>query len=406
MSSAAPTLLDRAVLANPYPTYARLREAGPLHYVEELLQSYVVLRHEDIGPILKNPTLFSSRGMDTNERRIRVGEETRALLRTDKNLIAADPPLHTQLRALVGRAFTPRRVAELEPHIRALTGELLDALLRTDEVELVEGLAAPLPVTVIAELLGVEPERRRDFKRWSDDTLKTSALSVVNADPARLEESIRAMHDYLAQAIEERRRAPREDLISALIQAGGADDFLTAQDLIAFVRLLLVAGNETTTNLIGNGVVAFLRHPGEWERLVAQPELVTPAVEEMLRYDSPAQGVFRLTTQEVDVAGRTLPAGTRVMALFGSANRDPRKYADPERFDITRETQGSYSFGHGVHFCLGAPLARLEARVAFEELSRRVRRFTFAPGQEETLDWGGNLVLRGPKSLRLRVERR
>jgi cytochrome P450 len=402
---APPSKLTPEMKRNPYPFYASLREAAPVQEVPALMGCQVISRHEHIGPVLKNTAVFSSTimaagGLFPEE----MGEEVLRYFRSENSLIASDPPLHTRIRALVSRAFTPRRIADLEPRIREIASGLIDALLPREDFDFVSALAEPLPVIVISEMLGIEPERRRDFKRWSDNVIKTAALGLGTPDLKSIAANLREFSEYMEAAIERRRREPGDDLISALVQA--SEGLLDPEDVTSFTRLLLVAGNETTTNLLGNGMVALLRNPSEWERLVQDASLVPNAVEEMLRYDSPAQAILRVTTQDTEVAGHPLPRGSRVMLLLGAANRDPRRYPDPDRFDVTRDTQGHVAFGHGVHFCLGAPLARLEVKVVLEELLRRVRRLSFAPGQEDTIDWGGNFILRGPRKLRLRAERR
>jgi cytochrome P450 len=407
MKPLAPQLTPQVTL-DPYPFYASLREAGPVQFVESLMRGcYVLTRHEDITSVLKNPALFSSKLMAPGAMMPKeLGEDVLRYFQVENNLLTSTPPLHTRLRTLVSRAFTPRRVAELEPRIRELSGELIDAMLVREEFDLIPELAAPLPVIVIAEMLGVEPERRLDFKRWSDDVLLAINPPGTREDLMRLRESILAFHAYLEAAVERRRREPRPDLISALIEASEAEGgFLSTLDIIGFTRLLLVAGNETTTNLIGNGMVALLRHPSEWERLAADPSLMPNAVEEMLRYDSPAQALIRVVLEDTEIAGQPVPKGARVLLLLGASNRDPRRFPEPDRFDVTREAQGHVSFGHGIHFCLGAPLARLEAKMVFEELFRRVRRVSFAPGQEETIPWNQAFLIRGPKRLRLKAER-
>jgi cytochrome P450 len=396
------------MVANPYPFYASLRETGPIQFVETLMQGcYVVTRCEDIAPVLKNPALFSSKMMASDVLLPRgLGEDVLRLFQLENSLLSSDPPLHTRLRTLVSRAFTPRRVTELEPHIREISRELLDTMLAREEFDLVADLAAPLPVIVIAEMIGVEPERRLDFKRWSDDIVQATSLLNMGKDLPRIRNSILEFQMYLEAAIERRRREPRNDLISALIESSETEGgFLSTQDVIGFARLLLVAGNETTTNLLGTGMLALLRHPSEWERLVADASLIPNAIEEMLRYDGPAQAIVRLAAEDTEIAGHPIPKGSRVLLLLGAANRDPRRFPEPDRFDVTREVQGHIAFGHGVHFCLGAPLARLEAKVVLEELLRRVRRFSFAPGQEGHIDWGQAFIVRGPKSLRLKAER-
>ena len=403
----APSLPPMAeLLANPHPFFAALREATPVQKVEAFLGAYVVTRHEHIDALLKNTAVFSSRLMGFEQvMPPELGEEVLRYFRVDHNLISSDPPHHTRLRTLVSRAFTPRRVAGLEPHLREITRGLLDTMLARKEFDLMADLAAPLPVIVIAELLGIEPEHRQDFKRWSDAIIQAASFTI--RDKRHLGQDIRELQAYLEAAIEHRRREPRDDLISALVEASAAEGGLLSNlELIDFVRLLLIAGNETTTNLLGNGMVALLQHPSEWERLVAEPSLLPSAIEEMLRYEGPALSVLRVTTQDTEVAGLPIPKDSRIMLLLAAANRDPRRFPEPDRFDITRDAHGHLAFGHGVHFCLGAPLARLEAKVVFEELLRRVRRVSFAPGQEGHIPWSETFIVRGPLSLRLRAERR
>jgi cytochrome P450 len=408
MSSLAPQFTPEVTL-DPYPFFASLREAGPIQFIPSLMRGcYVLTHHEDIHTVLKNPALFSSKLMGPGAMMPKeLGEDVLRHFMSENNLLTSAPPLHTRLRNLVSRAFTMRRVAELEPRIRELSREMIEAMLAREEFELIRELAAPLPVVVIAEMLGVEPGRRLDFKRWSDDVLLAISLPGTLGELSRLRDSLLEFHTYLEAVVEQRRREPRNDLISALIEASEAEGgFLSTLDIMAFTRLLLVAGNETTTNLIGNGMVALLRHPSEWERLVANPSLIPNAVEEMLRYDSPAQALVRVVMEDTELAGQAIPKGSRVLMLLAAANRDPRRFPEPDRFDVTREAAQSHvSFGHGIHFCLGAPLARLEAKVVFEELVRRVRRVSFAPGQEGTIPWNQAFLIRGPKSLRMRAER-
>ena len=396
--------LSSAVQANPYPYYAALRESAPVYFNEQL-GWYIVSRYEDVVAITKNPAVFSSaRAIVRPEQFDAAEKEAPISVRGFRRgvLIGEDPPTHTKTRNLVTRAFTPKRIAEMEPRIRQLARELISQLPRSGEFDLIKDLAEPLPMIVIAEMLGVEPERRHEFKRWSDDAISTSFALATGAELSGFERSARDMADYMAQALEARRQQPREDLIQALLDNGVREGVLSVDDAVAFCRLLLVAGNETTTNLLGNGMRALLSHPDQLERLTREPALIPNAVEEMLRYDSAAQALFRKTTQEVEVCGTRIPAGASVLLLFGSANRDPRKFQEPDRFDVTRNVVGQVAFGHGIHFCLGAPLARLEARVALEELLTPDRKLSLVPGQN--LENVPHFALRGLKSLRLRTE--
>ena len=378
MPAAAAVTWSPEHLLNPYPFYAALREAGPVLQVEPFQGAYTVTRHADVTAVLKNPTLFSSQRLTPQvSLPAEAGERARAFFRNTRNLLSSDPPEHTRLRALVGRAFTARRIAELEPWMRARTRELLAPMLARAEFDLMKELAIPLPVLVISELLGVEPERREDFKRWSDHSIQAMAMTMGALDPTPLLASLREFYTYLEGALEQRRHTPREDLLSALVAS--SEGFLQVADLISFTQLLLVAGNETTTHLLGNALVALLHHPEQLQRLLEEPSRSAAVMEEALRYDGPAQMLMRVATQDTRIAGQPLPAGARVMLLLASANRDPRRFADPDRFDPLRENTGSLALGAGIHFCLGAALARLEARVVMEEFAARVRHVAFAP---------------------------
>jgi cytochrome P450 len=378
------------VKENPYPYYARLRAEAPAYQVEPF-GFWVISRYEDVVHVLRSPQLFSSSAMGTGM--LMGGYEGPQV----STVIGSDPPEHTRLRGVVNRAFTPQRIAGFEPRISEITDELLGAVQDRGEFDLVEDFAIPLPVTVIAELLGVEPSRRRDFKRWSN--------AIVGAMGARTETERERRHqdmgdfrEYFAEAIEARRTEPTDDLIGTLVRAEEGDQRLTPEEVLAFSVILLIAGNETTTNLIGNAVLALLEHPDQLAKVLADPSRIPDLVEEALRYDAPVQGLFRRASQDVELAGATIPAGAIVMPLYASANRDERRFPDPDRFDVTRDAQGHLAFGYGIHFCLGAPLARLEARVALEALLSRFQNLARTNERVERVD---SFFLRGPKSLPL-----
>jgi cytochrome P450 len=395
------------VQKDPYPYYAALRESAPAFRIEAL-KGFAVSRYEDVVFVLKNPNLFSSDAMNVPQMISNLGVMPQKVIQAvqSPSLVASDPPRHTRLRNVVSRAFTPRRMADLEPRIRSLARDLLRGLLSKGEGDLMSELAVPLPLTVIAELIGIEPQRQTDFKRWSDDIAVGPMAKRSPEEQQRIGRSYCELYDYFEQTIAQRQQSPREDLISVLVQSSGQDGALSLEEVMSFCRLLLVAGNETTTHLIANTLVNLLRYPEQMARLRADPSLVPNTLEEVLRYDSPILATLRRAREDVELAGVTVPAGSTVLPLIASANRDSRRFPDPDRFDITRDTQGQIAFGYGIHFCLGAALARLEARVVMEELLDSTRDISFAAGQAESIDWVGSFLLRGPKSLRLRFERR
>jgi cytochrome P450 len=322
---------------------------------------------------------------------------------TARNLIAEDGERHTGLRKVVNRGFTPRRIAALETRVREVAAECVAKLTRRGEsFDVIADLAVALPITIIAEMLGVEPERRADFKHWSNAIL-SNATGPARASPYSVAyaRALSDMMNYLRQKARERRREPTDDLISAIVAEQDGEVGLSDREVIQFVGLLLVAGNETTTNLIGNAVSALIANADARERLAATPSLAARVVEETLRYDAPVQLVFRIAKEDTAVAGTTIRKGAMVAALIGSANRDERRFPHPDRFDLDREGPGHHvAFGFGRHYCLGAALAKLEARVALEELAPYLPR-VHVDVEPEIVD---SFLVRGPQRLVLRAD--
>jgi cytochrome P450 len=315
-----------------------------------------------------------------------------------RSLLMLDPPDHTRLRGLVNRAFTPRVVEQLRPRIQQIVDELLDVAAAGGEMDLVRDLAYPLPVTVIAELLGVPAEDRDRLKRWSDELTVVidpigSGRSVESAAGAYAELSA-----YFEAVFEDRRLRPRDDLVSALVAAEQEGERLRGAELLALCALILGAGHETTTNLIGNAVLALLRHPGERKRLQDDPSLMESAVEEFLRYDSPVQATDRVASEDCEIGGQRIEAGRFVAVLIGAANRDPARFPEPDRLELGRADNRHLSFGQGVHYCLGAGLARVEAEIAIGSL---LRRFPDVSGSADPPGYVPSLTLRGPTALPL-----
>ena len=405
--------------SDPYPAYRALRDEAPVHRAPGS-GAYCVSRYEDALLVLKNPEAFSSRAMFTVL--MNNGKEGFPPLNWDvlrflvlfplrirmnpfafpkaRNLIAEDPPVHATLRNVVNRGFTPRLIAAWEPRIREIVAEQIAPLRGGHPFDLVRDLAIPLPVTIIAEMLVIESERRDDFKRWSDAFI-AGATGPGRARPFAPEfvDVVLEFLSYLRGVVRARRRQPGDDLISRIIADAPGGAALSDMEVIAFVQLLLVAGNETTTNLIGNAVQALLDHRDQLERVRRDPSLVPNLVEEALRYEAPVQIVFRTATRDAEVAGTSIPAGSMVAVLLASANRDERRFESPDRFDVTRDARGHLSFGFGEHFCLGSALARLEAKQALAALVPELARLERATAAREMVE---SFLVRGPRSLELR----
>jgi cytochrome P450 len=390
---------DPRLRTDPYAVYKALRDNAPVYW-SEIMQVWVLTRYDDILAVLRDQSRFSSDRQRATNRFVQQMEEFRQAsgpVGRTPTMLSLDPPAHTRMRNLVNKAFTPRVVERIRPHIQEIADELIDALPESGRIDAVTDLAIPLPVIVIAEVLGVPREDRGRFKAWSSDIAGTLAGPFQPQDVLdRAQKSSIELAEYFREQIDLRRREPREDLLSALVQAEEQGDLLSEDELLATCVLLLVAGNETTTNLIGNGMLLLLRNPDQRRLLQADPALLPAAVEEMLRYDGPAQMTSRIAAEDLELRGQRVEKGQVLLAILGAANHDPAQFPDPERFDVRRQNNRHLAFGYGIHYCIGGPLAIAEAQVAFETLLRRF------PEPEPAFDepqWGASFILRGLKSL-------
>ena len=399
-------LFSPEFFADPYPFYSRLREAPTLQYDKRL--GWMVTGYDDIRALAKSALL--SRAKFESERLVGLPAEVCLAARPimdgfNLEMMRRDPPAHTRLRGLVTKAFATRVVDQLQPCIQQIIDQLLDAVEDTGNVDIIGDFAYPLPASVIMELLGVPIEDRPRLKAWTTDRIVF--IGSIQSAPNPLEVATRAaqsadaMNVYFREVIKERRARPKGDLISLLI-AVEEDDRLTEEEIIANCSLLLSAGHETTSNLIGNGLLSLLRHPSQLRLLIEEPNLMQSAVEELLRFDSPVQLAPRASIAEIQLAEVSIPAGQRVTLMLGAANRDGERFNDPDRLNVKREPNDHLGFGFDRHFCLGAHLARVEAQLAFSTLLRRY------PGlalDGSPLEWVSNLAYRGLKALPIKLQK-
>jgi len=362
---------------------------------------YTVSRFDEVSEVLRHPEIYSSEVMGGSQPEVMNDEGD--IAPTSGALIAHDPPEHTRQRNIVNRGFTPRRMAALEPQIRKNAEELFARFASRGSADLMSEFANPLPVSVIAELLGLDPARRDDFKRWSTALIVGSTRPGEGGGYAANWKLFREFRSYMTQVIEERRQNPGNDLISQLIDTGEGEGILDPEQVISFASLMLAAGSETTTNLIGNAMLALFRDKDLLTRVQQEPKLIPQLLEEALRYDAPVQLTMRLAMREHAVGGVTIPKGAIVAVLLASANRDETHFEDPDRFDIDRPTPNHLAFGFGNHFCIGASLARLEGKIALEMILTRLGglELTVSP---DTVERHGSFLIRGPGSLPVRFD--
>ena len=373
--------LSPALRADPYSVYEELRRKDPVHRMR-LQDAWVLTDYADVDMVLRDSRRFGNTGRDFG-------------YIPQVSMLDLDPPEHTKIRGLVSHGFTPRSVAALEPRIRETVADLLGKVEGRRRFDLIADLAFPLPIIVIAEMLGVPPEDREQFNEWSN-TVSLIVDPLLNEQQVRqVQQAVDEVFNYFEAVAEERRRNPQDDLVSALVTAEVDGERLERDDLLVNLLLVLVAGNETTRNLIGNGTLALLRNPDELQRLGDDPVLLNGAVDEFLRFDSPVQLDGRVAREPVELRGKRISPGQRVLCLLGAANRDPEAFPDPDRLDVGRSAGNHLSFGRGIHYCLGSPLAKLEALVAFEALLPRLGGLRLA----EEPRYRNQVTLRGLESL-------
>lgn len=393
-------VIDTTIKANPYSIYARMRSETPVCRVRfgtNGIPAWLVTRYDDVVALLRDSRFTTDRRKIGGRPPFRYRVITKLFGPLFNHMLNRDQPDHTRLRGLVHQAFTPKRVEDLRRRLDSLTQELVDRISREPQWDVVAEYAVPIPTTIIAEMLGVPAADRNRFRRWSNALLLSSATTYVGM--ARNLPGFAAFLRYIRELVQERRQNPKDDLISALVAAEEAGDKLTEDELVSMVFLLLIAGYETTMNLIGSGLLALIENPLEMERLRAHPELMASAIEEMARYYSPLDyAQMRYALEDTVLGGVAIPRGESVIAAITSANRDDRQFPNADTFDIAREPNRHLGFGQGIHYCLGAPLARLEAQVAFTTLLERFSDLQLAVSRE-SLRWRQSTLLRGLQSL-------
>ena len=385
--------MDPEFVADPYPTYHRLRVEDPVHHSP--LGFWVLTRYADVMGMLRDPRLIKEPIAAFVAARFGIAVPPGLGL----SMLDRDPPDHTRLRGLVSKAFTPKALESLRPHIQQIVDDLLAHAAGKGRMDLIEEFAYPLPVRVICEMLGVPVADHERFKQWGLDIARGLDAIMLPPESEVAKRSMAGRHalaGYFRQLIAERRAAPRDDMLSALIATEEAGDKLNEEELLATCILLLVAGHETTVNLIGNGTLALLRHPDQLRKLRENPGLIATAVEELLRYDGPVQRTARIPSEDVTIGGQTIGKGEMVMPFLGAADRDPAQFRDPDRLDITRADNRHIAFGMGIHFCLGAPLARMEGQIAINTLVQRLPKLGLATDRPE---FRQSLTLRGLRTL-------
>jgi cytochrome P450 len=388
-------LLDPEVLANPYPLYQRLRTEDPVHW-DPYLHAWVVTRYADVVAVFQQ---FSADRTPTPEklREIGLAKLTPLAQLMVRQMLFLDPPAHNRIRSLASRAFTPRRVEVLRGHIQDITDSLLDAVQPNGQMEALADLGRPLPAIVTEELIGLPISDREQLTRWSTDFAEVLGNFQHNPDRTeRVLQSVNEMVAYFQAAVREHRAHPREDLISAFVAAEIEGDRLTDEEIVANTIVTMVGGQETTTNLIGNGLLTLLRHPTQLEKLKLEPDLMPSAVEELLRYESPSQHTARLAPDDVELGDKLIRKRQAVVAVMGAANRDPERFPDPDQLDFHRLDNRHVAFAWASHYCFGAPLARIEGQIAFETVLRRMPNLRLKPGP---LTWRANMGLRGLTAL-------
>lgn len=419
-------LQQKEIRSNPYPFYEQLRSQDPVHWDEEL-GFWVLSHYSDIDSLYTDERFSRAQGLMRGFQRLSETEQQIAepvYHSFSQTVFYADPPYHTHLRGLMNHAFTPRRVERLRPYIQKIVNELLEVAQAQAEMDVIRDLAYPLPVMVIAELLGLPAKDRSRFKKWSDDLF--AILGTVRNKPSdlleRAAQSLDEMTEYVKDLSHTRREQPEDDLLTALLSVTEGEGLacphphgsssrhaigemigeqktsssLTEEELVANINILLSTGHETTTHLIGNGLLALIQHREQLEKLQAQPALLASAIDEMLRYDNPVQITYRSALEDANIKGKLIRKGDLVNSIIGSANRDPERFTHPNRFDINRSEGRHLGFGIGIHFCIGAPLVRLEAEIVFETILRRFPKIGLAT---ETLEWQEHPIFRGLKSL-------